>query len=581
MGVAAGSEALSYLNLEEYIASVYEQRKQLDKNCKEGETPVYRVPTFAQSKAKFTQSLNAVKKIISEIADIEDMPNKKEELRLKKAYLIKIRHQLDQKKVELENLNKEECQIPRYFLDFFKFNTPKKRIKKKIANIQLEYDGLHRQFAQDKFDYDIQEERCNEIDAISKKTYSDIIFYKNNANLEEKGVQRRSYGHCKELNKARTQLFIDAMALHESWIIEAYNDIVFKNTINKIDELLNGKIKTGDASLAVWRMLFMLVPVISSTFASVESQFKSLGQGDIGWLFIDEAGQAAPQLAVGSLFRSKRVIVVGDPKQIEPVFTVPLEFVEGLGLREFKDDFTRWTPSRTSVQKLADLANPYGTEQISVDSVEIEKWLGSPLRVHRRCKDPMFKIANRIAYSGKMFHAEDDYEMDGCEIWGKSCWFHIPGKADDKFVREQGEAVLGLILKYHQKTGFMPELYIISPFRSVKNSVKKIIAEDKYLRTNSNGISLNNWVNERIGTVHTFQGKEESNVLFVLGADTESERAAKWAAGTCNILNVAITRAKKYVYIIGDYNLWSPLPHFKVAAEILGEPKNIDDLLGN
>ena len=51
--------------------------------------------------------------------------------------------------------------------------------------------------------------------------------------------------------------------------------------------------------------------------------------------------------------------------------------------------------------------------------------------VHRRCKYPMFDIANKISYGGNMVQAEKKN--------GKSEWFDICGSAVDKYVEEQGK----------------------------------------------------------------------------------------------------------------------------------------------
>lgn len=73
----------------------------------------------------------------------------------------------------------------------------------------------------------------------------------------------------------------------------------------------------------------------------------------------------------------------------------------------------------------------------------------------------------------------------------------------------------------------------------------------------------------RIGTVHTFQGKESEVVFFVLGCDATQSGATDWAAAAPNLLNVAVTRAKNYLYIIGDRDLWGPRQYFDTALAML------------
>lgn len=52
------------------------------------------------------------------------------------------------------------------------------------------------------------------------------------------------------------------------------------------------------------------------------------------------------------MWRSKRAVIVGDPRQLEPTVTVPFVAQQRLG-SEF-GVAERWLPSRSSVQVLAD-----------------------------------------------------------------------------------------------------------------------------------------------------------------------------------------------------------------------------------
>lgn len=81
---------------------------------------------------------------------------------------------------------------------------------------------------------------------------------------------------------------------------------------------------------------------------------------------------------------------------------------------------------------------------------------------------------------------------------------------------------------------------------------------------------IDDWINRSCGTVHTFQGKESNEVILILGCDNESGiYAAQWAGRKPNILNVAVTRARYRIAIVGDNALWGKIPYFDLAYKTL------------
>jgi hypothetical protein len=146
-----------------------------------------------------------------------------------------------------------------------------------------------------------------------------------------------------ELNAARSELFLEALRLHRSFI--EHNSERFKSGLGVAVDVVKRKAPADlahEIRVAAWQLLFIAVPVVSTTFASVARQFTGLREGDLGWLLIDEAGQATPQAAVGAIWRTRHVMVVGDPLQLEPVLSLPNTIQQSLrehyGLSEY------WVP---------------------------------------------------------------------------------------------------------------------------------------------------------------------------------------------------------------------------------------------
>lgn len=396
------------------------------------------------------------------------------------------------------------------------------------------------------------------------------------ADLEQPRWQVEGLWHDATLNALRSTLFAAALALHEAWLAEVLKSGGgFGPNVVALSHLLGGKrLQQREHALALWQSLFMIVPVVSSTFASIASQFRDLGADSLGWLFIDEAGQAVPQAAVGALWRARRAVVVGDPLQIEPVFTVPIRLIDALARSAGLPPARPVEPHLVSVQTLADEANTAGAW---IEAQGAPQWIGSPLRVHRRCVDPMFTLANQIAYQGKMifFDQRDPAARRPPAAsldLGPSAWVDLGGTARDKqVVPEQVELVCRAIAALTLRTGELPALYVISPFRRIKEALARKLSDPDAWPDGAQPAPrvLREWCRARIGTVHTFQGKEESLVWMVLGCDVQTRGAAAWAAGKPNLLNVALTRARHRFFLIGDAGLWGGLPYFAEASPAL------------
>jgi hypothetical protein len=361
-----------------------------------------------------------------------------------------------------------------------------------------------------------------------------------------------------ELAEARTELFLAALALHKALILAQAP--AFWSNLNALTDILQGKGHPEDsqATLAAWQTFFLVVPVVSSTFASFDNLFAGLGRECLGWLLIDEAGQAAPQNAVGALWRARRGIIVGDPLQLEPVVTLPWGGQQVL-LEEFSVG-SEWAPSRTSAQQVADQHACHGTwlpAPASGDRI----WVGTPLRVHRRCDRPMFDISNTIAYHGLMVFGTDEGERK--PFHGSDGWIDIrSGVAEGHWIPAEGEALRAVLTDLRTADIPADEIRVLAPFRVVAEAARRIHGE---VFPEVKEKKREEWV----GTVHTMQGKEADVVILVLGGDPRKPCARAFATRSPNLLNVAVTRVRRRLYVIGNRDAWGREGCFTTLAERL------------
>lgn len=395
--------------------------------------------------------------------------------------------------------------------------------------------------------------------------FADVEFWDN---IESQKSQEACPWYSQKLKKLNSELFVISLKLQEIFILTANaKSSRISTTLAGFFEYLKGdKNITRTEVKAMWDTFFLIIPVVSSTFASVQTMFKDLGQEDLSWLFIDEAGQAVPQAAVGSIWRSKRVGIVGDPFQIEPVVTIPNSITNNIS--NYFDLTNQQVNSELSVQSMADRINSLGT-YLTINSKK--EWIGIPLRVHRRCISPMFEIANSIAYDNTMYNSTLNPKKISVKF--KTEFINCKGNIDGRhFVPEQAEIIKDLLLEEIYNVKNFPNVFVITPFSEVSFKLKSFLFKylikeiNKYREVKSE--EMGEWLKNHIGTVHTFQGKQAEGVILCLGLDEKSKGAANWASQKPNLLNVAITRAKHRFIAIGDRDIWFNQPYFNQLKDL-------------
>src|SRR5699024_1238367 len=112
-------------------------------------------------------------------------------------------------------------------------------------------------------------------------------------------------------------------------------------------------------------------------------------------------------------------------------------------------------------------------------------------------------------------------------------------------------------LDHLQRMGVEPsDVIAISPFRTVADKLRTL---------------TNQYPGLNAGTIHTAQGREAPVVFFVLGGNPDRPGAREWAAQSVNIVNLAVSRAQRWLYVIGYNAVWDKQNYFRELSRALYE----------
>lgn len=261
-------------------------------------------------------------------------------------------------------------------------------------------------------------------------------------------------------------------------------------------------------------------------------------------VIFDEASQCDIASALPLLYRAKSAVIIGDTKQLSHISSLnPSQ--DKLLLQKYRllENHSQWAYSYNS---LFDLAVSF-TNQNNIIK----------LRDHHRSHRDIIEFSNKHFYGEELRIATNydklnppnprDIGIKWKEQLGKVTKPPIGGAENSIEAGAVVEEIRKLL-----KRGYTGSIGVVTPFRAQANLIRQLVYRDKALCTE---LSKNEFL---VDTVHTFQGDERDLMLFSPVVSRGISRSSlNFLSKSGNLFNVAITRARALLLVVGDSNFIS------------------------
>ncbi|MBX9387558.1 AAA domain-containing protein [Streptomonospora nanhaiensis] len=256
---------------------------------------------------------------------------------------------------------------------------------------------------------------------------------------------------------------------------------------------------------------------------------------------VDEAGQCTIADVLPLLYRAKRALVIGDPHQLQPVNG--LDAVEDRRLQREAGLDERWLDDRSLAYTRS---SAYAAAAAAVARSDGEVlWLDE----HYRCHPDIVTPVNRRFYGGRLaVRTRTDALAAPADRAVR--WIDVRGRTDrpgGRSCRNAAEAqrVIELLRELWRELPREVTIGVVTPFLAQRRELDRRLGAAGKARI-------------RVGTVHTFQGGEcDVMVVSPVAAAGVDRGPGGWAAKQQNLWNVAVTRARSRLYVVGDLRHWS------------------------
>lgn len=261
------------------------------------------------------------------------------------------------------------------------------------------------------------------------------------------------------------------------------------------------------------------------------------------YVVIDEASQCDILSALPLLYRARNAIIIGDPNQLGNITSLSAkrenEIAKKHGVADLLGD---WSFRCNSIYDLA---------ESKLLSIGRAPYL---LSDHYRCHPEIIGFSNSALYDNhlsaktdlndlkKKFH-KDELGM----FWHDTKGF-VPESSSSAYNEGEVERIVCMLEDWRSSLEErMMSIGVVTPFRKQVEKLQAAIAAKNGKWSDAFIASI------VVGTAHRFQGDECDLVIFSpVIAPGIKENLANWVAGTEELLNVAVTRARGAFHVVGD-----------------------------
>ncbi|MET1055398.1 MAG: AAA domain-containing protein [Pedobacter sp.] len=240
---------------------------------------------------------------------------------------------------------------------------------------------------------------------------------------------------------------------------------------------------------------------------------------------IDEAGQALEPACWIPLLKAKKVVFAGDHCQLSPTIKSTVAARNGL--------------STTLLEKCVS-AHPEAVTLLEEQYRMNEKIMGYPSKVFYEDKliaHP--SVAERVLFAGDSPLAFID--TAGCGFDEKNEGTSSTNPEEAAFLLKHLTQLVQQLAAHYQSDGF-PSIAVISPYKQQVYILKDLLLNAPDLQVYADKITVN--------TIDSFQGQER-DIVYISLTRSNSEGTIGFLSDTRR-MNVAMTRAKKKLVVIGD-----------------------------